>query len=123
MLAASGIPWAVRKLVQTFKAQREFVVRAGQPFLVRSKTLTGSWEEICADVPKQFSLLGYTVDSALLGPAARIVAPHTASDPPPAALVAWENDGRTLVSTMTTTAADGSGRPQSRQSVPSSHCE
>jgi len=47
--------------------------------------LTGSWNELHADEPTTFSLLGYSIDT----------------------LVTWENDGTRLVSTMKTTAADG----------------
>ena len=43
----------------------------------------GSWNEVNADQQKTFSVLGYKIDT----------------------IVAWEDDGRTLVSTMTTTAA------------------
>ena len=82
---AAGVPWAIRKLCQQFKAQREFVVPPGKPFLLRAKMLTGSWNELHANEPTTFSVLGYTVET----------------------LVTWENEGRTLVSTMTTTAADG----------------
>jgi hypothetical protein len=42
-----------------------------------------SWNEINADQQKTFSVLGYKVDT----------------------FVHWEDNGRTLVSTMTTTAA------------------
>ena len=79
------MPWAIRKLCQQFKAQREFIAPPGKSFLLRAKMLTGSWNELHANEPTTFSVLGYTVDT----------------------LVTWENDGRTLVSTMTTTAADG----------------
>ena len=47
----------------------------------------GSWNEISADQPTTFTVLGYTVDT----------------------LVTWENGGRTLVSTMTSTAAGAAG--------------
>ena len=43
----------------------------------------GSWNEINADQQKTFSVIGYKVDT----------------------FVHWEDNGRTLVSTMTTTAA------------------
>ena len=43
----------------------------------------GSWNEINADQQKTFSVLGYTIDT----------------------IVTWEDNGHTLVSTMTTTAA------------------
>eukprot|EP00966_Prymnesium_polylepis_P130914 3027840-Prymnesium_polylepis.1 len=36
VLAASGIPWAVRKLLQSFTAQRELVLPPGKPVLFRS---------------------------------------------------------------------------------------
>merc|ERR1712087_125947 len=85
VLSASGIPWAVHKLLQQFSAEREFVVSAGKPFLFRSKMLTGSWNELTPDDPTTFSVLGYSI--------------HT--------LVTWENQGTTLVSTMRTTAEDG----------------
>ena len=43
----------------------------------------GSWNVVHADQQKTVSVLGYKIDT----------------------IVAWEDDGRTLVSTMTTTAA------------------
>ena len=86
VLGNAGVPWAIRKLLQQFAAQREFrLPTPGEPLLFRSKMLTGSWDELNPDTPTVFSVLGYTVDT----------------------LVTWENGGRTLVSTMTTTAADG----------------
>ena len=42
VLGASGVPWAVRKLLQQFAAQREFVLPPSAPFLFRSKILTGT---------------------------------------------------------------------------------
>lgn len=42
VLGASGVPWAVRKLLQQFAALREFVLPPSAPFLFRSKKLTGS---------------------------------------------------------------------------------
>ena len=51
----------------------------------------GSWNEINADQQRTFSVLGYTIDT----------------------IVTWEDDGRTLVSTMTTTAAGGHVKPLS----------
>ena len=83
-LAKQGLPWAVRKLLQAFTAQREFVVEADGRFLFRSKMLTGSGNELHIDEPTVFSVLGYTVDT----------------------LVTLEA-GPLLVSTCTTTAADG----------------
>ena len=54
-------------------------------FILRAKMLTGSWNELPADTPTNFSVLGYSVDT----------------------IVTWENGGTTLVNTSTTTAADG----------------
>jgi hypothetical protein len=86
VLGSAGVPWAIRKLLQQFAAQREFrLPTPGEPLLFRSKMLTGSWDELNPDTPTVFSVLGYTVDT----------------------LVTGETGGRTLVSTMTTTAADG----------------
>ena len=42
VLGASGVPWPVRKLLQQFKAQREFVLPSDKPVLIRSKMLTGA---------------------------------------------------------------------------------
>lgn len=84
VLGQQGLPWAVRKLLQQFTAQREFLMDVGG-FLFRSKMLTGSWNELRVDSPTVFSVLGYTVDT----------------------LITWEDEGRRLVSTMKTTAAEG----------------
>ena len=43
----------------------------------------GNWNEVNVDQPAAFTVLGYKMDT----------------------LVTWEDDGRTLVSTITTTAA------------------
>ena len=45
VLGASGIPWAVRKLLRKFTAQREFALPPNKPLLIRSKMLTGA----CSD--------------------------------------------------------------------------
>lgn len=84
VLGQQGLPWAVRKLLQQFTAQREFCFDA-DGFLFRSKMLTGSWNELRVDTPTVFSVLGYTVDT----------------------LITWEENASVLVSTMKTTAADG----------------
>ena len=85
VLQKQGLPWAIRKLLQAFTAQREMIIDGNGEFLFRSKMLTGSWNELHCDVPTTFTVLGYTVDT----------------------LVAWEDDGALLVSTMKTTAEDG----------------
>ena len=85
VLGASGVPLVVCKLLRQFSAQREFCLPPGKPLLFRSKMLTGSWNELNPDMPTVFSVLGYTINT----------------------LVTWEDDGRTLVSTMTTTASEG----------------
>ena len=85
VLAAQGLPWAIRKLLQAFTAQREMVIDENGQFLFKSKMLTGSWNSLHADEPTNFAVLGYSVDT----------------------LVAWEDGGKMLVSTCKTTAADG----------------
>ena len=85
VLEKQGLPWAVRRFLQAFTAQREMVIDESGKFLFKSKMLTGSWNELHCDEPTVFSVLGYTIDT----------------------LVAWENDGSLLVSTCKTTAADG----------------
>ena len=85
VLAAQNVPWAIRKLLQAFTAQRDFIIDESGQFLFRSKMLTGSWNELHADSPTTFTLLGYTVDT----------------------LVTWEQTGKLLVSTMKTKADDG----------------
>ena len=85
VLQTQGLPWAIRKLLQVFVAEREFVLEADGRLLFRSKMLTGSWNELHVDTPSTFSVLGYTIEAVLT----------------------WEDDGRTLVSTTKTTAADG----------------
>ena len=84
ILGKQGLPWAIRKLLQQFTAQRQFVMD-GDRVLFRSKMLTGSWNELHADEPTTFTVLGYTIDT----------------------LVTWEDEGKLLVSTMKTTADDG----------------
>ena len=42
VLGASGVPWAVRKLLRKFTAQREFALPPNKPLLIRSKMLTGA---------------------------------------------------------------------------------
>ena len=84
VLGEQGLPWAVRALLQQFTAQREFL-EDGDGFLFRSKMLTGSWNELRVNVPTTFTVLGYTIDT----------------------LITWEDEGQLLVSTMTTTSADG----------------
>lgn len=61
VLAQQGLPWAVRKLLQAFTAQREFVVDS-EGFLFRSKMLTGSWSELRPNIPTLFSILGYSIE-------------------------------------------------------------
>ena len=85
VLAAQGLPWAVRKLLQAFTAQREFVIDDANRFFFKSKMLTGSWNGLHPDCPTNFSVLGYSIET----------------------LVTWEDEGRLLVSTMKTTASDG----------------
>lgn len=59
-------------------------LRTRTPWLLTSRDVcAGSWNEINADQQKTFSVIGYKVDT----------------------FVHWEDNGRTLVSTMTTTAA------------------
>jgi len=84
VLGAQGLPWAVRKFLMQFVAQREFL-EDDDGFLFRSKMLTGSWNELRVATPTTFSVLGYKVDT----------------------LITWEEDGRLLVSKMDTTAAEG----------------
>jgi hypothetical protein len=45
VLGASGVPWAVRKLLRKFTAQREFALPSNKALLIRSKMLTGA----CSD--------------------------------------------------------------------------
>ena len=45
VLGASGVPWAVRKLLGKFTAEREFALPSNKPLLIRSKMLTGA----CSD--------------------------------------------------------------------------
>ena len=74
----------MRKFLQGFTAQRHFVVDK-RGFVLKAKMLTGSWNGLHADDPSNFTVLGYSIDT----------------------LVSWEGDGKLLVSTCTTTAADG----------------
>ena len=63
VLQKQGLPWAIRKLLQAFTAQREMIIDGNGEFLFRSKMLTGSWNELHCDVPTTFTVLGYTVDT------------------------------------------------------------
>ena len=86
VLGEQGLPWAVRKLLQAFTSQREFALNESGRFELRSRMLTGSWNSVEPAVePTAFSVLGYTIDT----------------------LVTWRDGGKMLVSTCTTSAADG----------------
>lgn len=72
-----------------FVAERKFALDA-KGFVLTSKmlgfdVLTKLWNSCYVDEPTEFSVLGYTVVATLT----------------------WEDEGRTLVSTTVTTAADG----------------
>jgi hypothetical protein len=67
-----------------FTAEREFKVDEGG-FVLASKMLGGFWNQLHADEPTTFSVMGYTIET----------------------LVTWEDGGNTLVSTCTTHSAEG----------------
>ncbi len=67
-----------------FTAEREFKMDEGG-FVLASKMLGGFWNQLHANEPTKFEVLGYSIQT----------------------LVTWEDDGRTLVSTMTTHSAEG----------------
>jgi len=68
-------------LTVAMRARGSYVSLRGVP--ASRDVCAGSWNEINADQQKTFSVLGYTIDT----------------------IVTWEDNGHTLVSTMTTTAA------------------
>lgn len=95
LLTAQGFPWAFVKVVQQFATVRKMELDEQGRFHFASKMLTGSFSWLHADSPTTFSVMGYSIDT----------------------LMTWEDqaeidgaptlDGKTLVTTMVTTAADG----------------
>ena len=95
LLSQQGFPWPFVKLVQQFATVRKMEVDEEGRFHFASKMLTGSFSWLYIDDPTVFSIMGYSIDT----------------------LMTWEDqaeidgtptlDGKTLVTTMVTTAAEG----------------